>query len=128
MAALLNSLIIRDKDNNIVAAIDGMAGANAANWKGVKEFKDSNGVVTVMNEHNKVLVQLDFKASRTTDDKPNYDGNYGTTGFDQIVLTFGSDFLYKDVSVEFVNRTLVDASVEANVIEAYAKTNKAVKE
>jgi hypothetical protein len=126
MTALLNSLIIRDKDNNIIAAIDGMAGTNAADWKGVKEFKDSNGAVTVMNEHNKVLVQLDFKASRTADDKPNYDGNYGTTGFDQIVLTFGSDFLYKDISVEFINRTLTDTS--ANVIEAYAKTNKSIKE
>jgi hypothetical protein len=127
MTALLNSLIIRDKDNNIIAAIDGMAVTNAVYWKGVKEFKDSNGVVTVMNEHNKVLVQLDFKASRTTDDKPNYDGNYGTTGFDQIVLTFGDDFLYKDISVEFINRTLTDASAEANVIEAYAKTNKSIK-
>jgi hypothetical protein len=103
LSGLLDSMIVRDKDGNIVTATDTR---DAATWdKGADANK------------NKVLVKV-YRDS--TNNPATYTG-----GFNLIVLTYGNDFQYKNVTVEFINRTVKD--VVNNVIESYEKAEKTIK-
>jgi hypothetical protein len=97
-ASLTNSMIIKDKDGNIITAVTG---------------EDAPGA-------KKVLVNL-YKES-------TINPSTFTNGFNLIVLTFADDYKYQNVSVEFINRDVRDGSPAQNVIEAKEKTTKSVKE
>jgi hypothetical protein len=96
-ASLTNSMIIKDKDGNIITAFTD---------------KDAPGAKEVL-----VKVYRDSTKNPST----------FTDGFNLIVLTFADDYKYQNVSVEFINRDVRDGSPAQNVIEAKEKTTKSVK-